>query len=190
MRDLYLFGSICDSRINGGAKISIKSSVIYGDKRQVKCIYYVDILNSESRILQCCRTTWELTLQDINTTPKELKIERYVAIDSCFALFGARKYGVTTRDQTDEKISAHSDFSPDPELLIPTESPHTTCLLGGKRPSVKLMSRRENKELAKNNLKNTDKTMQEIQHIFYRSVCCISCVVFTSHCFYLISNSW
>ena len=32
--------------------------------------------------------------------------------------------------------------------------------MGGKSPSVKLMSRRENKELAKTNLKNMDKTMQ------------------------------
>ena len=39
----------------------------------------------------------------------------------------------------------------------PTESRHTT---GGK-----LMSRRENKELAKTNLKNMGRTMQELQHI-------------------------
>ena len=52
--------------------------------------------------------------------------------------------------------------SPDPELSTPTESRHTTCLLGGKSPSVKLMSRRENKELAKTNLKNMDRTMQEL----------------------------
>jgi len=58
-----------------------------------------------------------------------------------------------------------TDFNPDPELLTPTESRHTTCLLGGKSPSVKLMSRRENKELAKTNLKNMDKTMQKLQHI-------------------------
>ena len=64
------------------------------------------------------------------------------------------------RSGSDEKICAHSDFSPDSELLTPTESRHTTCLLGGKSPSVKLMSRRENKELAKTNLKNMDKTMQ------------------------------
>ena len=32
--------------------------------------------------------------------------------------------------------------------------------LWGKSPSVKLMSRRENKGLAKTNLKNMDKTMQ------------------------------
>ena len=43
------------------------------------------------------------------------------------------------------KISAHSDLSSDPELSTPTESRHTTCLLEGKSPSVKLMSRRENK---------------------------------------------
>ena len=35
----------------------------------------------------------------------------------------------------------------------------------GKSPSVKLMSRRENKELAKTNLKNMDKTMQKLRHI-------------------------
>ena len=41
-------------------------------------------------------------------------------------------------------------LSPDLELSTPTESRHTTCLLGGKSPSVKLMSRREkNKELPK-----------------------------------------
>ena len=39
------------------------------------------------------------------------------------------------------------------------------CLLGGKSPSVKLMSRRENKEFAKTNLKNMDRTMQELLHI-------------------------
>ena len=37
----------------------------------------VDILNSASRILQLAdRTRCKLTLQDINTTPKELKTER------------------------------------------------------------------------------------------------------------------
>ena len=50
-------------------------------------------------------------------------------------------------------------------ISTPTESRHTTCLLGGKSLSVKLMSRRENKELAKTNLKNMGRTMQELQHI-------------------------
>ena len=63
------------------------------------------------------------------------------------------------------KISLHSDVNRNLELSTPTESRHTTCLLGGKSPSVKLMSRRENKELAKTNLKNMDRTMQELQHI-------------------------
>ena len=48
-----------------------------------------------------------------------------------------------------KKLSAHSDFSPDPELLTSTKSRHTTCLLGGKSPSVKLMSRIQPK-LSKN----------------------------------------
>ena len=41
----------------------------------------------------------------------------------------------------------------------------TMCLLGDKSPSVKLMYRRANKELAKTKLENTDKTMQKLQHI-------------------------
>ena len=89
-----------------------------------------------------------LALQDINTTRKNSKQSGIVAIDSCFALSGARQYGVTTRKLWC-KISAHSDLSSDLEPSTPTESCHTTCLLGGKSPSVKLMSRRENEKLAK-----------------------------------------
>ena len=37
------------------------------------------------------------------------------------------------------------------ELSTPTESRHTTCPLRGKSPSVKLMSRRQNRKLAKTN---------------------------------------
>ena len=39
------------------------------------------------------------------------------------------------------------------ELSTPTESRHTTCLLGGKSPSVKLMSRRKNKKVGQTSLK-------------------------------------
>ena len=53
-----------------------------------------------------------VTLQDINTTPEELRL---VSADSSFSLL-------------------------DPELLTPIESHHTTCLLESKSPSVKLMS--------------------------------------------------
>ena len=63
---------------------------------------------------------------------------------------------------SDEKYPRTLILSPDPEPSTPTESRHTTCLLGGKSPSVKLMSRRENKGLAKTNLKNMDRTMQEL----------------------------
>ena len=41
-----------------------------------------------------------------------------------------------------------SDLNRNLELSTPTESRHTTCLLGGKSPSVKLMSRKENEGLA------------------------------------------
>ena len=84
---------------------------------------------------------------------------------SCFALFRARQYCATTRETSDEKYPRTLTLRPDPELSSPTESRHTTCLLGGKSSSVKLMSRRENKELDKTNLKNMDRTMQELQHI-------------------------
>ena len=47
------------------------------------------------------------------------------------------------------KLSGHSDLSSDLERSTPTESRHSTCLLGGKSPSVKLMSRRENKSWPK-----------------------------------------
>ena len=88
-----------------------------------------------------------------------------MAIDSCFAPFGARQYGATTRESSDEKYPRTLILSPDPELSTPTESRHTTCLLGGKSPSVKLMSRRENKKVGQNQPKNMDRTMQELQHI-------------------------
>ena len=83
-------------------------------------------------------------------TPKELKTERDCSHRQLFRpLWGSSVWRNNQRSGSDEKISAHSDFSPDPELLTPTESRHTTCLLGGKSPSVKLMSRRENEKLAK-----------------------------------------
>ena len=54
------------------------------------------------------------------------------------------------------KITAHSDLSPDLELSTSTESRNTKRPLGGgrgdKSPSAKLMSRRQNKGLAKTNL--------------------------------------
>ena len=108
----------------------------------------------------------KLTLQDINTTPKKLKTERDCSHRQLFRpLWGSSVWLNNQRSGSDEKISVHSDFSPDPELLTPAESRHITCLLGEKSPSVKLMSRRENKELAKTNLKNMDKTRQKLQHI-------------------------
>ena len=67
--------------------------------------------------------------------------------------------------ELDEKYTCTLILSPDPELSTPTESRHITCLLGGKSLSVKLLSRKENKELAKTCLKNMNRTMQELQHI-------------------------
>ena len=69
------------------------------------------------------------------------------------------------------KMSAHSDLSPNLELPTPTESRHITCLLEGKCPSVKLMSRKKKSSkwtycklgLARTNLKNMDRTIQNLQ---------------------------
>jgi len=44
-----------------------------------------------------------------------------VAIDSRFALFGARQYGATTRESSDEKYLSTLILSPDLELSTPTE---------------------------------------------------------------------
>ena len=60
---------------------------------------------------------------------KNSKQSGIVAIDSCFALFGARQYGATTRENSDAKYPRTLILSPHPELSTPTESRHTTCLL-------------------------------------------------------------
>ena len=98
----------------------------------------------------------------MNTTTKELKTERDCSHRQLFRPFGTRPYGATTRESSDGKYPRTLILSPDPELLTPTESRHTTCLLGCNSPSVKLMSRRENKELTKTNLKNMDRTISDL----------------------------
>ena len=99
----------------------------------------VDILNPASRILQ-----YRSYYMRINSARHQHDVHRknskqsgIVAIDSCFALLGARQYGATTRESYDEKYPRTLILSPDPELPTPTESRHTTCLLGGDSPSVK-----------------------------------------------------
>ena len=60
----------------------------------------VDVLNS----------TWKLTLQDINTTPKELKTERDCSHRQLFRpVWGSSVWRNNQRSGSDEKISAHSD---------------------------------------------------------------------------------
>ena len=49
------------------------------------------------------RTTWKLILKTSTQHRQNHKQSGIVAIDSCFALFGARQYGVTTRVKSDEK---------------------------------------------------------------------------------------
>ena len=97
-------------------------------------------------------------------TPKELKTKRDCSHGQLFRPFWSLSVWHNNQS-SDEKYTRTLILSQDPELSTPTESRHTTCLLGGKSLSVKLMSRKENKELAKTNLKNMDRTMQELQHI-------------------------
>ena len=130
-----------------------------------------DILNSASRILQCWSYYVKINSARHQHDTERTQTERDRSHGQLFhPLWGSSVWRNVQRSGSDQKISAHSVFSPDLELLTPTESRHTTCLQGGKSPSVKspsvkLMSGRENKELAKTNLKNMDKTMQKLQHI-------------------------
>ena len=73
----------------------------------VNAIFSLDILNSASRILQCW--SYYVTINSARHQHpastrhrKNSKQSGIVAIDSCFALFGARQYGVTTRESSDE----------------------------------------------------------------------------------------
>ena len=83
----------------------------------------------------------EITLQDINTTPKELKTERDCSHRQLFRPFwGSSVWRNNQRISFDEKCPRTLILSPDPELSTPIESRHTTCLVEGKR-SVKLSSK-------------------------------------------------
>ena len=79
------------SNIYSGSRVSSSNKAIVG-------VDYLgaDILNSVSRILQC----WSYYVK-INSArhQHDTKQSGIVAIDSCFVLFWARQYGVTTRDQ-------------------------------------------------------------------------------------------
>ena len=57
---------------------------------------YCNALNAD-------RTTWKLILKTSTQHRQNQKQSGIVAMDSCFALFGARQYGVTTRVKCDEK---------------------------------------------------------------------------------------
>ena len=94
------------SNIYSGSRVSSSNKAIVG----------VDYLGQTYWILQAgyCnadRTTWKLTLQDINTTPKELKTERDCSHRQLFhSLWGSSVWCNNQRSGSDEKISAHSDF--------------------------------------------------------------------------------
>ena len=79
------------SNICSGSRVSSSNKAIVG-------VDYLgaDILNSASRILQC----WSYYVK-INSArhQHDTKQSGTVATESCFVLFEARQYGVTTRDQ-------------------------------------------------------------------------------------------
>ena len=87
------------------------------DKRLFEYHIRVDILNSASRILQCWSYYVKLTLQDINTTPKELKTERDCSHRQLFRPFWGSSILRKSQRKLWWKISAHSDFKPRPRTL-------------------------------------------------------------------------
>ena len=84
------------------------------------------------------RTTWKLTLQDINMTPKEPKTEQDHTHRQLFHYYCSSSVWRNNQRKLWWKISAHSALSPNLELSTPTELRHSTCLMEGKSPSVKL----------------------------------------------------
>ena len=63
-------------------------------------------LSRNTEFCKADRTTWKLTLQDINTTQKEPKQSGVVAVDSCFAIVVAHQYGATNTEALIWKIPA------------------------------------------------------------------------------------
>ena len=124
-----------------------------------------DILNSAS----ADRTSWKLTLQTSTRHRKNSKQSGIVAIDSCFALFGARQYGATTRES--------SDFKPWPRTL------NTHRITPYHVSSVGQVS-----------IKNMDRTMQELQYIASTlwnmgrrmNVCILFCSFITQITFFFV----
>ena len=88
------------SNIYSGSRVSSSNKAIVG-------VDYLgaDILNSASRILQCW--SYYVKINSARHQP-DTKQSGTVAIDSCFVLFGARQYGVTTRDQALMKKYPHT----------------------------------------------------------------------------------
>ena len=95
--NLHLPLFFCQKCCKPVSNIYSRSRVSSSNKAIVGVDYLgTDILNSASRILQC----WSYYVK-INSArhQHDTKQSGIVAIDSCFVLFGARQYGVTTRDQ-------------------------------------------------------------------------------------------
>ena len=108
-------------------------------------IIFLDILNSASRILQCWPYYVKINYarHQFNTTPKELKTDRVCSHRELFRPLWGSSVWRNNQRKLWWKISAHSDLNPDPEPSTPTESHHTTCLLGRKREGTKSVVRWE-----------------------------------------------
>ena len=103
--------------------ILITSSILFSSFFKYRYILFL-ILQAE--YCNADRTTWKLTLQDIKTTPKELKTERDCNHRQQFRYYCSSSIWRNNRRTLWCKISAHSVLSPNPELKTPTESRHIT----------------------------------------------------------------
>ena len=84
--------------------------------------------------------------RQFNTTPKELKTEWDCSHRQLFAIIAALQYGVTTRESSVKKKTAHSDLSPNLELTTPTEDRIMPCHVspGGQEATCQVdVSRRK-----------------------------------------------
>ena len=105
---------------------------------------YILFLILQAEYCNADRITWKLTLQDIKTTPKELKTERDCSHRQQFRYYCSSSIWRNNRRKLWCKISAHSDLALTQNSKHPQN--HAISRWRSKSPSVKLVSRRENKE--------------------------------------------
>jgi len=127
-----------------------------------------------SRHTEFCKadcTTWKLTLQDINTTPKEPKTERGRSRRQLFRAFWGSS--VRRNEQRGSAVKYRTlCFKALTWTQTLTESRHITCHREDKSPSVTLMSHKENIGWTKPTLETWAKPCKNEQHIGSFAVLC------------------